>query len=303
MSSSLPDTLVFRRPRPDDLEVAARILAAEERRVRGESAWGVEETRDWWTWSNLDESWFVDADGESIAFVALMVRGKTAVSWGSVDPRYEGQGLSTELIRRTEQRARELGFEKLNVGMFAENDEARRLFERLGFREVRRFYRMQIELDTPPSPAEWPHGITVSTFRPEDAHAFHGALDEAFADDWGFVSVGFEEWKRRRLESPETDVSLWFIARAGEKIAGVLRGDPRHHGGGWIGALGVRKPWRRRGIANALLRHAFAEYHRRGEPHVGLGVDAQNPTGATRLYERAGMRVVTEDVVFEKELA
>ena len=68
MSSSLPDTLVFRRPGPDDLEVAARILAAEERRVRGESAWGVEETRDWWTWSNLDESWFVDADGESIAF-------------------------------------------------------------------------------------------------------------------------------------------------------------------------------------------------------------------------------------------
>jgi len=302
MSSSPPDTFLFRRPLPDDLEAAAHILAAEERGVRGESTWGVAETRDWWRWSNLDESWIVEADGDAVAFAALIDRGPTAVCWGSVEPGYEGRGLATELIRRTEQRARELGFGKVSVGMFAGNGAARRLFERLGFREARRFYRMQIELDAPPVPAELPDGITISAFRPEDARAFHGALHEAFADEWGYVPVGFEEWKQRRLEAPETDVSIWFIARAGEEIAGVLRGDPNHHGGGWIGALGVREPWRRRGIATALLEHSFAEYHRRGESHVGLGVDAQNPTGATRLYERAGMRVVTEYVVFEKEL-
>jgi mycothiol synthase len=66
--------------------------------------------------------------------------------------------------------------------------------------------------------------------------------------------------------------------------------------------LGVRTPWRKRGIGLALLQHAFTEFHRRGEPHVGLGVDADNPTGATRLYEKAGMQVLTEDIVFEKEL-
>src|SRR5438309_385465 len=297
MSSSRSDTFTFRRPREDDLEVAARILAAEERQVRGESAWSVEETRDWWRWSLLDESWMVEANGDAVAFGALMERGTAAAYWGSVDPSYAGRGLSTELINRSEQRARELGYEKLTVGMFAGNDAARQLFERLGFREVRRFYRMQIELDTPPASAEWPDGITISAFRAEDARAFYDALDEAFADEWGYAPVGFEDWKRRRLEAPETDVSLWFIARDGSEIAGVLRGDPTHHGGGWIGALGVRKAWRRRGIASALLWHAFAEYHRRGEPHVGLGVDAQNPTGATRLYEHAGMRVVTEHIV------
>ena len=62
------------------------------------------------------------------------------------------------------------------------------------------------------------------------------------------------------------------------------------------------KAWRRRGVGLALLRHTFREFHLRGDTHVGLGVDAENPTGATRLYERAGMRVINELVLYEKEL-
>jgi ribosomal protein S18 acetylase RimI-like enzyme len=96
-----------------------------------------------------------------------------------------------------------------------------------------------------------------------------------------------EEWEKRRLDAPDTDLSLWFVAR---------------DGGGWIGAVGVVEGWRRRGIGRALLLHAFGEFHRRGAPHAGLGVDVDNPTGATRLYEGVGMRVVREDVVYEKEL-
>ncbi len=64
-----------------------------------------------------------------------------------------------------------------------------------------------------------------------------------------------------------------------------------------------RKPWRKRGLGLALLHHAFGEFYRRGQPKVALGVDAQNPTGATRLYERAGMHVAYEAVAFQKELA
>ena len=97
-------------------------------------------------------------------------------------------------------------------------------------------------------------------------------------------------------------MSLWFIARDGDEIAGVARCEANRDGGGWIGAIGVRKAWRRRGVGLALLRHAFREFHLRGDPHVGLGVDAENPTGATRLYERAGMRVMNELVLYEKEL-
>ncbi|MBD0349195.1 MAG: GNAT family N-acetyltransferase, partial [Thermoleophilia bacterium] len=90
------------------------------------------------------------------------------------------------------------------------------------------------------------------------------------------------------------DPALWFIAYDGDEIAGFSLCRPRESGDpdmGWVSVLGVRRPWRRRGLALALLRHSFVELHRRGKKRVGLGVDAENTTGALRLYERAGMHV------------
>jgi mycothiol synthase len=70
----------------------------------------------------------------------------------------------------------------------------------------------------------------------------------------------------------------------------------------WVGTLGVRKPWRGRGIGEALLRRSFLEFHRRGHDHVALGVDAANETGATALYERVGMHVTHQFDEYEKRL-
>jgi len=293
---------VFRRPEPEDIEAAARIMAAEEEAVRGRSTWGVAELRDWWNASDPAESWIVEADGEPVALGMVAIRPERTICWVALDPRCNGRGLSTELLARAERRARELGAERLSVGTAAENSTAARLFDRLGFHEVRRFYQMRIDLDRPPEPAVWPEGIAVSTFRREDARAFKAALDEAFADEWGHQSMPYEEWVERRVDSPDSDHSLWFVAREGDEVAAVLRAEANKHGGGFVAALGVRRAWRRRGLGLALLRHAFGEFRRRGFPHVSLGVDAENPTGATHLYERAGMRVVKEDVVFDKEL-
>ena len=71
---------------------------------------------------------------------------------------------------------------------------------------------------------------------------------------------------------------------------------------GWVDVLGVRRPWRRRGLALALLHHTFGEFYQRGKRKVGLGVDAQSLTGATRLYEKAGMHVQRQYATYEKEL-
>ncbi len=71
---------------------------------------------------------------------------------------------------------------------------------------------------------------------------------------------------------------------------------------GWVDTLAVLRPWRRKGLGMALLRHSFAEFYRRGTHKIGLGVDAQNLTGATRLYERAGMHVARQYDAYEKEL-
>jgi ribosomal protein S18 acetylase RimI-like enzyme len=305
MSSSLPDGFRIRGVAEADVDVVAAIVRAEEERVRGHSDWGPAEMSDFWRHADLDGgTWIVETTGGvPAAFAASMYRGDGTDCWAVAHPDFWGRGISAALLARVEDRAREKGAAVLKAGMLAENAAALALFERLGFHEARHFYQMRIDFDRPPEPPSWPEGILPSTFQSEDARAFHTALGDAFAEEWGFHALPFEEWKRTRLEGPDTDTSLWFVARDGDELAGVARCDPKRYGGGWIGALGVRKPWRKRGLGLALLRHAFVEFHRRGESHVGLGVDAENPTGATRLYEKAGMRVVTEDIVFQKALA
>jgi mycothiol synthase len=305
MSSFPPEGFRVRGAGDDDLDLVARVLEAEERSVRGVSTMGLGEIRDWWRLSNRDSgAWIVESpDARPAAFAAMIERGDTPECWASVAPPFTGRGLATGLIAAAEGRARELAAQRLRAGAFAENDAARRLFAALGYAEARHYFHMRIELESASAAPVWPDGVAVDTFRSEDARAFHAALDEAFAEEWGNVAMTFDEWRRFRIEDPHVDLSLWFVARGGNEIAGVCRCDPSRYGGGWIGALGVRPAWRRRGIGRALLLHAFAEFRRRRAPHVSLGVDAANESGATHLYESVGMHVVTEDVVFEKALA
>jgi mycothiol synthase len=293
----------FRRPSEDDLPKAAAVLAAEEYGVRGTVTYGADELRDWWSLYDLASSWVVEnEDGEPVGVSGLLARGDDFSAWSGVDPRYNGRGIATELIARAERRVRELGGDRLRVGALAENRRARELLTALGFREIRRFFRMQVDFDELPPAPRAIEGIRVVTFRPEDARSFHAAMAEAMADDWGFVPMSFDEWKRLRLDKGDNDTSLWFLAWDDGEIAGAIRCDGQKFGGGFVGALGVRRPWRGRGIGTVLLQQAFAAYYERGVARVTLGVDAENFSGATRLYERAGMRVVSEDVMFEKAL-
>ena len=110
-----------------------------------------------------------------------------------------------------------------------------------------------------------------------------------------------EDWRRNRFGDPEFDPTLWAIAWDGEEVAGFSLNRYRM-GNGWIRTLGVRRPWRKRGLGEAILLHSFGEFYRRGKKTIGLGVDAQNPTGATRLYQKVGMYAASEFVTYEKEL-
>jgi ribosomal protein S18 acetylase RimI-like enzyme len=113
--------------------------------------------------------------------------------------------------------------------------------------------------------------------------------------------IPFEEWSSLEVETTSYDPSLWLLATDGDEavgaLSGVVWGDR-----GWVGELGVRKPWRGRGIASALLQRAFATFAARELPRVMLNVDAANPTGAVRLYERLGMRTVRGWDVYEKRV-
>jgi len=155
---------------------------------------------------------------------------------------------------------------------------------------------------TSPAP-KLAEGFRIELFSKERARAFHGALEEAFAEHWEFQPTSFEKWWERQTAKPDHDPSLWFLVRTDQDVVAATRNDPERSGGGWIGAIGVRPAWRGRGLAKALLLQSFGEFHRRGQRRVGLGVDAENVTGATKLYESVGMVVDSEQVVWERELA
>lgn len=303
MSSSLPEGFRVRPATVEDALAINDLVIAVDTAVQGWSDSTELEILGWWRETDLTgNSWVVESDSLA-AYGVVVPHGESADVDGFVHPSQTGRGLGSWLLRQGEERARELGFGKVLTWCLGPDADARALFERSGFREARRFYRMIVEHDGEPPAAKLPEGFRVSTFEPGDARAFHGALDEAFAEEWNFVSTPFEQWVANRIEVPEFDPTLWFIVREADEIAAVLRGQPELGGAGWVGALGVRPQWRKRGLGLALLHHAFGEFYRRGQPRVGLGVDAQNPTGATRLYERAGMHVAYEAVAFEKELS
>jgi GNAT superfamily N-acetyltransferase len=162
---------------------------------------------------------------------------------------------------------------------------------------------MRIELKAQPPTPSWPGGLRVVPFDPEhDAVAFHAAQEEAFADHWEFTPQRVELWSKRHLGTERFDPALWCVVRAGDEIAAGTICTCNTLGGGWVHALFTRRRWRKRGVGAALLGDAFARLWERGERNVGLGVDAENHTGAYHLYERAGMSARVGLVIYEKTL-
>ena len=288
------------------------LAQASDRALIGESDWTEADLREEWQDYDLERDVFLLELDERLAGYAAFERrggGRMLVD-GYVHPELTGRGVGAELLRLTEARARE-ELQSVPPGERAyvqnaaltSDRAAPALYAAHGYEPARHFWRMVIDLARPPEP-ETPTGIELRPLRdPEERHVLYEILEEAFEDHWEHRRRSFEEWSKRVFDLPGYDPSLVWGAFDGEDlVAGNVCFWKRHGEWGWVGILGVRQPWRRRGIAEALLETAFAEFFRRGERRVALGVDAQSPTGATRLYEKAGMRVFWEAVVYEKEL-
>lgn len=238
-------------------------------------------------------------------------------SLAAVDPDRMGCGIGTHLARwavnhamQKVNKAPDGARVVLQQSINRSNQAAYDLLTQNGYKVVRHSYRMRINLDQTPVVPELPQGITI---RPmiagqEEKAAIWVAYD-SFRDHWGHVEEPFDEYCKRWMYYIENtshyDPSLYFVAMDGDQMAGVCLCDPRIEedpGMAWVGTLGVLRPWRKRGLGLALLQHAFAEFYRRGIPRAGLGVDAENLTGALRLYEKAGMQVWRKNAMYEYEL-
>jgi mycothiol synthase len=269
--------------------------------------------REWLTpgFSLEKDSWVVSApDGQLVGFEVFnnIHEHASLEGDGYVHPQFKDLGIGSVLLEKLDARACQevhLAAPDLRVfirnGLDTDDKSGRAIHEAIGFRPIRFSWRMEISLEDMSEKPAWPEGVELRPFIPgqHDRLVFE-AEQEAFADHWGHTPVEYEYWHMRKVEREAFDPSLWHIAWAGDQVAGVAECRIRS-GIGWVGTLGVRRPWRRQGLGMALLLHSFSDFCRRGESTIGLGVDASNPTGATRLYERAGMHVASEFVIYEKE--
>jgi len=274
-----------------------------------------EDINRFWTMPDVDietDIWVVETkEGKLVGYQEFYEKLAHAhlVGDGYVHPDFHGLGIGTTMLRTLEYRARqemELAQPDLRVfirnGVAGNDAAACQLHENEGYKAIRHSWHMEIELQEAPKIPSFPEGIELRPFLLE-AHnqAVFEAHEQAFSDHWGHTPGTFESWKHHLIEPESFDPSLWFIAWDGDQIAGYSICRYRM-GSGWVGTLGVRPPWRKRGLGEALLLHSFGEFYKRGTRIIGLGVDAQNPTGATRLYQKAGMHVASDSIVYEKEL-
>lgn len=291
---------------PEDLPALAAFLADDETHLFGRpSRVGVADVTAWLAGLDLSSDSWLFEEGDRIAAAGWVEKHHdTGIAIGIVHREWRGRGLGSQLVDRSEERLGAVGVGRIHAVTLAPDVAAEPLLTGRGYREVRRFWEMTIELgDEPPPEPRLPEGLQIEPFSSELAPDFHRALEEAFSEHWEYQPSSFEEWWERQIARPDHDPSLWFLVRTDEEVAAATRNDPERSGGGWIGAIGVRPAWRGRGLAKALLQHSFREFHRRGQRRVGLGVDAENTTGATKLYESVGMVVDSEQVVWEKEIA
>jgi mycothiol synthase len=324
MRTPLPAGYTARPAAIDDVEAAATLLNTCSQALTGRDETSTEALRLEWEVPGFDPATgvrLVFAPGSRLVGYADFfdidepcVRMK---SWCSVHPNHRERGILAHLLEWAGSRARQ-SLSKAPAGArvvlatyaIHEDRAAIDVIRRHRFEPVRCTYTMVTDLDEAPPAPQWPDGITVRAMvRGQDERALIEAENEAFRDHWGYVEQPFdrvyEEWMHWIENNPNFDPSLWFIAMDGGEIAGVVLCSPEAEEDpdmGWVESLGVRRPWRRKGLGLALLQYAFGELHRRGKPRVGLGVDARSLTGATRLYEKAGMRVARRYDVFEKEL-
>jgi mycothiol synthase len=297
---------------PADLDAVVGLLRAGELADHGRV------TADWaqivrFMWRDpgftlAEDGRAVEAEGSFVGFVGVFREddeghepfGAMAVA----DPAHRdgSDPVVGFLVEWSIARARERGAHALRHYIQRDDAERRAMLHARGFERVRSMFTMHRELaaDAGVSPA--PDGIAIVTLAEHpDVVALHAADQEAFGEHFGFAPETFEAYRARRIDVDDHDPTQWFLALDADEVVGFLYqvtgGDVPQ-----VAQLGVRKPWRGRGIGSALLRRSFADIARRGGREVTLWVDSENATGAIGVYERVGMRPIVITDLYEVDL-
>ncbi len=306
---TLPDGYAARPATRADAQAITQMFAEQETRLNGEAESTVEDLFDDWSTPGFDierDTWVIGRGAEVVGYAGIVkhIPPDVYAAYGGVHPEHAGRGLGTFLFEAVERRALEKGGGRSAIRQWVDARDARALalLKSRGYEFVRRFWRMDASLDgvvTGPASVD---GVTIRGFeKGRDERRTHEVFEEAFAEHWGFTPRTYEEAAATRWEADwfKTDFSL--VAEAdGDIVAASI--NSRRLDDGYIDDLAVLPAWRGKGIAEALLRTSFQMFKDAGLHRVALNVDSDNSTGATRLYERVGMRPATSYDVYQRYL-
>jgi len=263
---------------------------------------------------------FAEVDGRPAGYSRVFWKNeldgpRLYISLGFVVPEWRRRGLGTLLLRWNESRLREIasehpaGTEKVfHVWTTDAVPGAMALFEANGYTVARVLVGMTRPTSAPLPPARLPEGFDLRVARPEHYRKIWDAWEEAYQDHWGYAprsASELEAWQQSRLFQPD----LWRVAWAEDHVAGLILNYVDARRNQWIGVdrgytqdIFVRRPWRRRGLARALLTESIRMFTRMGMSETYLGVDTESPTGANVLYESLGYRPYRKHFVYRKPM-
>ncbi len=309
MKNELPQDFTLRAPTLDDAQAVTDLLAASDTADYGEPDLSVEDIRSDWRREGFvleRDAWLIDAqNGTLVAYGFVWDTGEHARvdPTTCVHPSFREQGLEDFHIAHAEAWTQAYtDTKRMQWIVNTEQHAWTHRFETRGYHTTRHDYVMEIELKEKAPAPNLPDEFVMRSFeRGRDERAVWGCIQEAFRDHRGHKDIEFETWWAGHAEHAEWSPELsTVVTQANEVVAAAMVFNS--FAGGWIRQIGVRRPWRKNGLGLAILHRVFNECYARGIKKVGLGVDAQNLTGATRLYERAGMQVKVHFVRYEKEI-
>ena len=317
----LPMGFTVRPARLNDAEAVADLINRDSRDMIGVSIADAGEMRvDWMSPKfNMarDTRLVIAPTGAPVAYRSVWDNQPHVSIWGDggVDPEYRREQIVGPALTWMVERAREsvgLAPDGAKVAVtreiLHEDVVSRDALVSHGFELVRHALRMLIEMNGAPPEPVIPDGVTIRPYLvgAED-RALILASREIFKDHWGYVVRPVEEdisqWTHWIENDPDFDPSVWFVAvDGGAEIVGLALWRPKMAEGldmAYCDTLGVSRKWRRKGLGLALLYRSFGEFYRRGKFRLARDVDVASLTGATRLYEKAGMHVQRQSDVYE----
>jgi len=262
-----------------------------------------------------------EVDGEVVAYARvfwqdLVEGGRSYECFGFVHPAWRRRGIGGAMLRHNEARLREIAAGHADVApkwLSSEGIDAdagnQALLLGAGYQPARWFYEMVAPTLEGITAPPMPEGLELRPVARDQYRRIWVAAAEAFRDHWGEQEWEEADWTRFDADPANADPRLWRIGWDGDEIAGVIvttvpAEENERYGRArvYVASVSVRRPWRRRGLARALLASSLVGAREAGYTSASLGVDTDSPTGATDLYRSLGFAPERTFTAYRKPL-